>query len=500
MILLELFSGIGGFRVGLEKSGFVFDKVYFSEIDKHAIANYLYNFKDSENVGSVTNVSGTELRRKHPKEQFIVTFGWPCQDNSIAGKRKGQVAGTRSFLLTEAVRIIRELQPDYFVAENVKGLYSVNDGVDFRDSLGLLSYLDTDNFQYIVEQQLCNTSWLLPQNRERTYFVGYSAKRGWKGVFPITEVDFKPNESVGQARHSVIIDTNYLSRDCKVYSGDAPTVNARDYKEPKIVAQRGREEKCLTPKRTEYGKSIRKEYESGDIQEKRKNIQQLEPREDGLTNTLTGVQKDNMIILAPDNRNHIPGQPDTRKRKEVYIVPSLQAHAGQTQQSFVRIYGWHENENVVAAHRDDEKRSTVSEEVYHKETGILTTMQTAHIPKIISHYEHTDKYAVESEICPTLKANSHGHEPMTNYPTLHGFEHGTNGQFERQLLNIGMIRRLTETECERLQGYEDSWTAMGNYDGIEKKIPKTQRYKLIGNAVTTDIVALVGKRMKEKLF
>ena len=60
--------------------------------------------------------------------------------------------------------------------------------------------------------------------------------------------------------------------------------------------------------------------------------------------------------------------------------------------------------------------------------------------------------------------------------------------------------RLTETECERLQGYEDSWTAMGNYDGIEKKIPKTQRYKLIGNAVTTDIVALVGKRMKEKLF
>ncbi|MDR1202210.1 MAG: DNA cytosine methyltransferase, partial [Tannerellaceae bacterium] len=62
MVLLELFSGIGGFGKGLEDAGFKFDKIYFSEIDKHAIANYKYNFKHAKNIGKVENVlrSGTE--------------------------------------------------------------------------------------------------------------------------------------------------------------------------------------------------------------------------------------------------------------------------------------------------------------------------------------------------------------------------------------------------------------------------------------------------------
>lgn len=66
-------------------------------------------------------------------------------------------------------------------------------------------------------------------------------------------------------------------------------------KEPFVVASRGREPQCLTPKRTEYGKAIRKKYEAHEVTEQRKNIQKLEPRTDGVTNTLTSVQKDNML-------------------------------------------------------------------------------------------------------------------------------------------------------------------------------------------------------------
>lgn len=62
------------------------------------------------------------------------------------------------------------------------------------------------------------------------------------------------------------------------------------------VAMRGREEAVLTPKRTEYGKQIRRQYEAGEITEQRKNIQQLEPRTDGKKNTLTSVQKDNLVL------------------------------------------------------------------------------------------------------------------------------------------------------------------------------------------------------------
>ena len=61
---------------------------------------------------------------------------------------------------------------------------------------------------------------------------------------------------------------------------------------------------------------------------------------------------------------------------------------------------------------------------------------------------------------------------------------------------ISRMRRLTENECERLQGFPDNWTQYGHYDGIIKPITRTQRYKLIGNAVTVDIVELIAKRLK----
>ncbi len=57
------------------------------------------------------------------------------------------------------------------------------------------------------------------------------------------------------------------------------------------------------------------------------------------------------------------------------------------------------------------------------------------------------------------------------------------------------IRRLTEIECERLQGFPDNWTAFGDYDGVVKPVPQTQRYKQCGNAVTVDIVRLIGERL-----
>ena len=81
-------------------------------------------------------------------------------------------------------------------------------------------------------------------------------------------------------------------------NGKTQSLMACDYKGPQCVSQRGRESLCLSPKRTEYGKQIRKYYEAGIITEQRKNIQQLEPRFDGKTNTITTVHKDNLILLG----------------------------------------------------------------------------------------------------------------------------------------------------------------------------------------------------------
>lgn len=175
---LDLFSGIGGFHLGFERAGFEVTS-YFSEIDPHAIAVYKNQFKNSTYVGSVTDVRGEDLPRID-----LITFGSPCQDFSLAGKRQG-MAGQRSSLILEAIRLIKEKRPRVFIWENVKGTFSSNSGEDFAAILQEFANIGS----YRLEWQLLNTSWFLPQNRERIYLVGYSSEvRGdWPGVFPIGE-------------------------------------------------------------------------------------------------------------------------------------------------------------------------------------------------------------------------------------------------------------------------------------------------------------------------
>ncbi len=188
---LDLFSGYGGFHKAIEEAGFRFRETYFSEIDKHAIANYSYNFPKSQYVGAIQSISESTCGKLD-----LITFGWPCQDNSIAGKRKGQQSGTRSGLLYEAVRLIGQYRPRNFIAENVKGLYSVNSGVDFRNAIEVLAYLNESLPQYDIELQLCNTRWVLPQNRERIFIIGHLRGTGSRQVFPIGE-DFGIYSQIG---------------------------------------------------------------------------------------------------------------------------------------------------------------------------------------------------------------------------------------------------------------------------------------------------------------
>jgi len=219
--VLDLFSGIGGFHKGFEKAGYKV-KTFFSEVDAHAIAVYKYNFKNSKYVGSVTDVRGEQL----PKIDAI-TFGSPCQDFSVAGNRKG-MGGDRSSLILEAIRLIDECRPRIFIWENVKGTFSSNDGRDFAAILQAF----TDIGGYRLEWQLCNTSWFLPQNRERIYLVGYSANtpRDWKGVFPI-EISSSKTQGVQKGVAQV---SNFSEREFG-FKNTAPALLSRDYKDPKIV-------------------------------------------------------------------------------------------------------------------------------------------------------------------------------------------------------------------------------------------------------------------------
>jgi len=180
--LLDLFSGIGGFHAGINGADVQIGKSFFSEIDKYASQVYQKHFINSKSLGdvkSITPISGLLEGQKIN----LITFGFPCQDLSVAGKRQG-FRGNRSSLFFEALRLVEELQPDFFIFENVKGFFASHGGKDFVTALRAITDIGYDG-----QWQLVNTRWFLPQNRERIYFVGYPRGQCRRAIFPIRETE-----------------------------------------------------------------------------------------------------------------------------------------------------------------------------------------------------------------------------------------------------------------------------------------------------------------------
>ena len=124
----SMFSGIGGFEVGLQNSKHEFENVGYSEIDKFAVSIYSRHFPEHRNYGDATRINTEEL----DDFQFLVG-GFPCQAFSIAGKRKG-FDDARGTLFFEIARVLRDKKPLYFLLENVKGLLSHDGGGDFQEN------------------------------------------------------------------------------------------------------------------------------------------------------------------------------------------------------------------------------------------------------------------------------------------------------------------------------------------------------------------------------
>jgi DNA (cytosine-5)-methyltransferase 1 len=186
MKFIDWFAGAGGGTKSMKKAGHI--PVGFCEIDKFAVKSYRAIHEPKEDEWYESDIRTVQPERVPDADCYC--FGWPCQDNSIAGKRRGQVEGTRSGLLFEIARIMRVKKPSYFIAENVAGLFSVSDGRDFYQTIRLFTDLGYD-----MQWQLLNTVWFLPQNRERIYFVGHLRGKPRPEVFPIGENDQVSNRS-----------------------------------------------------------------------------------------------------------------------------------------------------------------------------------------------------------------------------------------------------------------------------------------------------------------
>lgn len=166
MKFIDFFAGIGGFHSGLEKAGM--KCVGWCEFDKFAQKSYraMYDTDGLWFGDDVTKVKGSEL----PKAD-LWTFGFPCQDVSIAGKQKGLKKGTRSGLFYEMMRLLDECEenkPDWIMCENVKNLLSIDEGRGFLEVV-----CEMAERGYTVEWKVCNSKdYGVPQNRERVFIIG----------------------------------------------------------------------------------------------------------------------------------------------------------------------------------------------------------------------------------------------------------------------------------------------------------------------------------------
>ena len=160
MDFLDLFAGIGGFRMGLERLGH--HCVGFCEIDKFARASYkaIYHTAGEVEFHDITKVRNEEWRQFRGKVDLICG-GFPCQAFSIAGKRRGFLDETRGTLFFEIARAAKEIKPPLLLLENVKGLLSHDKGRTFRTILSTL-----DELGYDAEWQVLNSKdFGVPQNR-----------------------------------------------------------------------------------------------------------------------------------------------------------------------------------------------------------------------------------------------------------------------------------------------------------------------------------------------
>ena len=181
--VVSLFSGVGGFDLGLERAGMV--TVAQVEWDKKCQSVLARHWPDVPRWGDVQEVNGADL-----PDCDLVAFGSPCQDLSVAGKRAGMVEGeTRSGLFYEAVRIIKELQhdgrgPAWVVWENVVGALSSNGGRDFGAVLDAMAGLGAVDVQWrVLDAQFFG----VPQRRRRVFVVARLDPRaaGREQVLPL---------------------------------------------------------------------------------------------------------------------------------------------------------------------------------------------------------------------------------------------------------------------------------------------------------------------------
>lgn len=399
MIYLSLFNGISAGRLAMSRAGIKFDKYYIAEIDKFANKVSEFHYPDNVQLGDVNNWREWDIDWS---SVGLVTAGFPCQSWSLAGKQLGDKdeRGKLFWTTLEIMSHVLENNPDTkFMLENVKMKKEFEEYIT----------LHTERALGYVNKTLINSSLLSAQNRQRYYWTNFEVSQPEdKGILLKDIID---DDSITDREKAYCIDANY-----------SKGTNLSQY----FNKSRRQVVFCGAIRGRYIINGVRQDHK---IKTAGLTTQRLELRNDEKTNTLTTVQKDNVVVYrAYEPREHI-------KQSKDGLIHVANASDIKGNEQIKRIYS------------DAGKAPT------------LPTCQGGHRePKVAIRNK--------SKTVRSSGRNSYDRHEWDSISNCH-------------------YRKLTPTECARLQTFPDGW--------CENIVSNSQSYKCYGNAWTVDVIAHIFK-------
>ncbi len=452
--LIELFAGIGSQAKSLYNLGVKFEHYKICEFDKYAVTAYNAIHNTNFEPSDITKIHAADLEIKETdKYCYIMTYSFPCQDLSIAGKMKGMKKGdgTRSGLLWEVERLLKEAMqesnlPQVLLMENVPQVINKKNIADFNEWLNFLTSIG-----YSSTYSLLNAKdYGIPQNRRRCFMVSILGNQNY--VFPkgqplklklkdlledeVNEKYFLSEEQVKSIKFS-----NYTQNQRRIQDKDVcDTLCARDWKDPKCVKVGD----LSGGKWDKINESCRRVYS-----------------ENGLSPTIT--------TMGGGNQEPKVAIGDTLLIKEATLKGYKEATVG----------------DGVDINRVEAKRGTVQKDM-------IQTLKAN--PSDVG-------VVVSNTICLNSK-DEKGIQPSVQNRVYsdEGIATAVTTSFMPSYFNNLRIRKLTPLECWRLMGFDDddfykAKAALNKkyYNGRDKS--NSRLYKMAGNSIVVDVLEAIFKKM-----
>ena len=528
--LLSLFSGIGAFEKALERQGIEYQLVNYCEIDKYASKSYslIHNVSEQMNLGDITKIDTLDM----DDNVDFITYGFPCQDISLAGKQKGFEQNgelTRSGLFFEALRIIEGTKPKVAICENVKNLTSKRFSKEFSIVLQSLEEAGYNNYWQVLNAK----DYGIPQNRERVFIVSIR-KDIDNGSFEFPkpfELELRLKDMLEDQ-----VDEKYYLKDIKdfyIKNSFDMEQKGNGFRFDPHVKQNANISKTITTRAgarmddnfildnidtdkerfkfdstNEELKSVRlggvfdtekSKHQAGSVWDKEGLSPTLDTMQGGwrqpciIDDNDTYVNKKYREFV--DENGYVPDMFNPYHKTEVKeIAPTQTTYCGSTTSSATVLV----NTNAI---KDEQKlhgaygRNFGSKGKLQDKDSVCDTLLSAmgsgggNVP-IVKEQESTAQIIMEEPL-----EREGWHRNAKEVLNTNGICRTLSTQSNNLATKIKeqkslRIRKLTPRECFRLMGFDDS-----DFDKVEGNLSNTQLYKQAGNSIVVNVLEEIYKEL-----